>query len=422
MGIIGKAEGKRPSLSPVAESDKGLFELLKSIVADLFADSKLSKILREWFQGEFAPYASEHEFKNMGEYYDYIRKFDIRSLQGETVKSLEEVRSLTSCISMESDYKYEAPYEHPTATSEKRQYKPDFYLPEHGIYIEHFGINADGNTASFVDQEEYLQGMKWKRETHTKHETTLIETFSHEHADGKLLRNLTNKLAAQGVTLSPIPQEKMFEILQAQERLDPFTRLVATFLQHFKGSRLSLSEIARRAVNHRHPARASAFLAVFGPIYERYQDTLTRSEEIDFHDMINRAIDLVESGRFRSRFKYILVDEFQDISPSRAALLKALLDNSPGAQLFAVGDDWQAILPVRRLRHRHYAGIRRAVWRLRTNRPGNDVSAAPTTSPRSQPNLCCVIPRRYTRPSVPRTRQTGRLCRSASPVIKDFPC
>ena len=185
--------------------------------------------------------------------------------------------------------------------------------------------------------------MEWKRETHAKHETTLIETFSHEHADGKLLRNLTNKLAAQGVTLSPIPQDKVFEILQAQERLDPFTRLVATFLQHFKGSRLSLSDIAQRAGSHRHPARALAFLAVFGPIYERYQDTLTSSEEIDFHDMINRAIDLVESGRFRSRFKYILVDEFQDISPSRAALLKALLDNSPGAQLFAVGDDWQAI-------------------------------------------------------------------------------
>ena len=85
--------------------------------------------------------------------------------------------------------------------------------------------------------------------------------------------------------------------------------------------------------------RAMAFVAVFGPIYERYQESLAGSEEIDFHDMINRATELVESGRFRSPFKYILVDEFQDISPSRAALL----DNSPGAQLFAVGDDWQAI-------------------------------------------------------------------------------
>ena len=48
-------------------------------------------------------------------------------------------------------------------------------------------------------------------------------------------------------------------------------------------------------------------------------------------------------ARYRNPFGYILVDEFQDISPDRARLLKALLDRSPGAQLFAVGDDWQAI-------------------------------------------------------------------------------
>ena len=343
MAIIGKAEGKRPSLSPVAENEKGLFELLKNIVADLFTDSKLSRTLRNWFQGEFAPYASEHEFKNWGEYWDYIRKFDIRSLQGESVRSFEECEIANFLYLNGVEYKYEAPYEHETATSKHRQYKPDFHLPEHGIYIEHFGIDANGKTASFVDREKYLKEMEWKCATHAKHETTLIETYSHEHASGKLLRNLTDKLAEHGVSLAPLPQEKVFEVLQQQERLDPFTRLVATFLQHFKGSRLSLSELAQRAASHRHPARAMAFVAVFGPIYERYQESLNSSEEIDFHDMINRATELVESGRFRSPFKYILVDEFQDISPSRAALLKALLDNSPGAQLFAVGDDWQAI-------------------------------------------------------------------------------
>ena len=59
--------------------------------------------------------------------------------------------------------------------------------------------------------------------------------------------------------------------------------------------------------------------------------------------MINRATDHVSAGRYRNPFGYILVDEFQDISPGRAALLKALLNQSLGAQLFAVGDDWQAI-------------------------------------------------------------------------------
>ena len=84
-------------------------------------------------------------------------------------------------------------------------------------------------------------------------------------------------------------------------------------------------------------------MTVFGPVFERYQETLAQAGEIDFHDMINRATEHVEAGRYRSPFGYILVDEFQDISPARARLLKALLDSAPGAQLFAVGDDWQAI-------------------------------------------------------------------------------
>ncbi len=343
MAIIGKAEGRRPALAATAENDRTLFDLLKGIVTDLLADWKILVTLRKWFQEGFAPYRSEHDFRNWGEYYDYIRKFEIRSLKGETVRSFEECEIANFLYLNGIAYEYEAPYERDLATSEKRQYKPDFHLPEHGIYIEHFGVDSAGNTAAFVDREQYRRDMDWKRGVHAEHGTVLIETFSHEQAGGRLLRNLTDKLAARGVTLSPIPREAVFAALERQGRIDRFTRLVATFLQHFKGSRLSFADIAERARAHRESTRAQAFIAVFRPILERYQEALARSGEIDFHDMINRATDLVEAGRYRSPFGYILVDEFQDISPSRARLLKALLDSSPGSQLFAVGDDWQAI-------------------------------------------------------------------------------
>ena len=343
MAIIGEAQGKRPALAATAENDQALFDLLKGIVADLLADLDLSAILDEWFQEGFAPYRSQQEFRNWGEYHDYIRKYDIRSLKGEVVRSFEECEIANFLYLHGVAYEYEAPYEHDLATSEKRQYKPDFRLPEHGIYIEHFGIDAAGNTAPFVDRGQYWRDMEWKRGVHAEHGTVLIETFSHEQADGRLLRNLTETLETHGVTLSPIPREEVFAALDRQGRIDPFTRLVATFLQHFKGSRLSFEYVAKRASAHRDRKRAQAFLAVFRPIFERYEEALASAGEIDFHDMINRATDFVEEGRYRSPFGYILVDEFQDISPSRARLLKALLDNSPGTQLFAVGDDWQAI-------------------------------------------------------------------------------
>lgn len=48
---------------------------------------------------------------------------------------------------------------------------------------------------------------------------------------------------------------------------------------------------------------------------------------IDFHDMIHRATEYVLQGQFTPQWKYILVDEFQDIAAPRAELIKALRDN-----------------------------------------------------------------------------------------------
>ena len=343
MSIIGAVEGKRPALAKVAEDDMALFDLLKGIISDLLVDPKFSTIMLRWFEDHFVPYKSEHDFQTQGEYWEYIRANEIRSLKGDLVKSYEECEIANFLFLNGVPFEYEHPYGHDTATSERRQYQPDFYLTDAGIYIEHFALNGSGNTPPFIDREEYLRSMEWKRQLHTEHDTILVETFSHEKATGKLTENLAAKLAEHGVTLSPIASTDVFTVLEEQGRIAPFTRLVATFLQHYKGAQLNAEEVARRAAEAPDRPRAEAFLAVFGAIFERYQESLARLRQIDFHDMINKATEHVESGRYRSPFGYILVDEFQDISPGRARLLKALLEQSSTAQLFAVGDDWQAI-------------------------------------------------------------------------------
>ncbi len=344
--ILGETEGKRPALAPVAEDSNKRSALLQRIVSGLLVESRVSDELDVWFQREFAPYKSEFDFKSWGEYWNYLRKFRINlSLKGETVRSLEECEIANFLYCSGIGYKYEAPYEHNLATAEKRQYKPDFHLPEHGIYIEHFGIDAEGNTAPFVDREQYLREMEWKREAHRKHGTELIETFSHEARAGRLIPGLQKKLADRGVAFSPIPREEEFAALRKCGRIDPFVLLVSTFLRRFKDSRLSFDDLDARTAGlaGREGMRARAFIAVFREIYGRYERALADAGEIDFQDMINRAAEFVEAGRYRSPFGYILVDEFQDISPARARLLQALIASAPGSQLFAVGDDWQSI-------------------------------------------------------------------------------
>ncbi|CCQ11660.1 DNA helicase IV [Pseudoalteromonas luteoviolacea B = ATCC 29581] len=82
------------------------------------------------------------------------------------------------------------------------------------------------------------------------------------------------------------------------------------------------------------------FISLF---FTEYQWNLQNSNSIDFTDMLDRAISYLESGKYIAPWCHLLVDEFQDISRSRAKLLHMLQGRGKFPQLFAVGDDWQAI-------------------------------------------------------------------------------
>ena len=386
LSIIGEAEGRRPLLAKTATDNRGaLLDLLKGIIGELLDHREHGRALIRWLAYSAKPYRSVHEFESLGEYYDYIRNQEIRSLQGEAVRSFEECTIANFLYLNGVNYEYERPYEHDTATAKKSQYRPDFYLPDTGIYIEHFALSENGDTPPFIDRDEYTASRTWKLELHAEYGTTLIETFSHEQAAGRLTESLTEKLCAHGVKFARIPQEKILAVFNEQRRVAPLTQLAATFLDHFKGARLSIGDLERRAAAMRDGGRSMAFLRVFRPIFERYEATLAQAGEIDFHDMINRATDHVSAGRYRSPYGYILVDEFQDISPGRAALLEALVNQSPTAQLFAVGDDWQAIF--------RFAGSDIAIMREFEERFGTGTRTDLETTFRCSDGLCTLATR-----------------------------
>lgn len=78
------------------------------------------------------------------------------------------------------------------------------------------------------------------------------------------------------------------------------------------------------------------------PIYSSYQSMLRERNEIDFNDMINMASAYVQSGRYGHPYRYVIVDEYQDISQARYRLLEAMRQQKD-YNLFCVGDDWQSI-------------------------------------------------------------------------------
>ncbi|KAF7786895.1 DNA helicase IV [Pseudoalteromonas rubra] len=117
------------------------------------------------------------------------------------------------------------------------------------------------------------------------------------------------------------------------------TKLIRQFSEALSFYKQALFLGKAQSLSHDFALWTSCFRAVLTD----YQLYLQKEQCIDFDDMITRAIEYVRSGKFHSPWHYILVDEFQDISPLRAELLKALLARNSKSDLFAVGDDWQAI-------------------------------------------------------------------------------
>lgn len=88
----------------------------------------------------------------------------------------------------------------------------------------------------------------------------------------------------------------------------------------------------------------------FRRIYMEYNQTLCDKRLIDFDDMLIRCYHLLKTNKealkvWQSRFKYILVDEFQDINLVQYLTIKMLA--APENNLFIVGDDDQSIYSFR---------------------------------------------------------------------------
>jgi DNA helicase-4 len=345
--IIAKVEKYSPSVASIANDEQKMSKFVDDAVSALEADEDFVETLRNYFISYLVPVKNRIEFKSEGEYKRYLRNNEIRSFQGDVVKSFEELEIANYLFMNGINYVYEADYEHDTRTIDYQQYRPDFYLPDLGVYIEHFGIARDRSTAPGIDAVAYQKGMEWKQKLHKDYGTALIETFSYEAAEGKLLDELERKLhdhcEARDMELVTFQRKKPYSTLKELGTHLEFSRLLTAFTNSFKASTHSLEGLRASLVANYHDLRFRVFLRIFEYVLAIYEEKLELDKTIDFNDMISRATAYIEDGSYRSSYKYIMVDEFQDISQARADLIRLMRDAMPGCGLFVVGDDWQAI-------------------------------------------------------------------------------
>lgn len=194
-----------------------------------------------------------------------------------------------------------------------------------------------------MDPVRYQEKMAWARALHAQHGTTLVETYSWEKQEGVLLTSLGAKLRGCGVEPRPIPTEEALRLLNEKGQIDPLSKLISTFLGLFKSGGHTVEALRGRTDRGGDRNRATRFIGLFGRLFESYQALLDGRGEIDFDNMITLARGHVVDGTYQSKFRYIVVDEFQDISLGRAGLIRALRGQVEGAKLFCVGNDWQSI-------------------------------------------------------------------------------
>ena len=310
---------------------------------DTFIDDLVRDPLKEATIFEFLAYLPSgfrypFDFKDEKSYLSYVHDRELRTLDGKLVKSFEELLIANFLKEQGIRYKYEKPYPYEVQSGSRRRYKPDFYLPDYEIYIEHFALDSDGNPPS--GWNSYLPDVRWKRKVHRDNGTTLIETSTGDNQNAQLLDRLRLALEARGVAFNPVDKQSLIRKLRRQ-RYSWLANLLATFLTHFKACSYSRSELEERAATSSEPLRAESFLQIFFPVLERYQAFLNEGDSIDFEDQVNGAVHSIQSSKWENPYTYVLADEFQDISADRMELLKAL--KKPGLAFFLVGDDWQSI-------------------------------------------------------------------------------
>ena len=337
--ILDTVEGSPSIVSKLATDDRRFEHFLSSFILDLRQNPKTWKKFKSFIIGRLKLYKPEDEFKTLLEYRSYIRSIELRALSGDLVKSFGELDIANFLFLKGVKFKYEARYKRTNV-----KYEPDFYFPDKDIYLEHFGIDRAGNTAPYIDAKTYKEQMDWKRDLHKKKGTKLLETYSWQSFEGTLLQDLNTALKDAGIEYDPISDDEVFKALVKYKYTTQIGSLLKVFLTHFKSNQMDIHELKDKAASMEDRGRSKKFVELFELFFEKYEQELsTNGREIDFADMVTKATQHILTGEYKPTWKYIIVDEFQDISVDRYKLIEAMLKSDSEFQFFAVGDDWQSI-------------------------------------------------------------------------------
>jgi DNA helicase-2/ATP-dependent DNA helicase PcrA len=115
-------------------------------------------------------------------------------------------------------------------------------------------------------------------------------------------------------------------------------KLMSSLISNAKNEMMSPQDYAEVANS---PAQQAA-----AQVYPLYQQILKEASALDFDDLINRTVGMLENhaevrAKWQNQFRYIMIDEYQDTNAAQYKLVRLL--TNPSDNIAVVGDDWQSI-------------------------------------------------------------------------------
>ena len=250
-----------------------------------------------------------------------------------------KVRSKSEQFIADWFYRHSIKYEYePELNVKDFSFHPDFFVPEANLYLEHI---SDISYPTKAKEEQFQKG-----------KLLLVKTFDSMTKDSALFNHTLNKVIKNRL---PSDYQKS-TCLNYREEFNHYHSDVKDFIQQvirvtdmIKVENISIDTVLQNAIKDQHE-RIRNFYELAIPIVKGFIDYCTNKSYLDFNDLISKSTSLFLHHddviqKYRNKFEYILVDEFQDVNNLQVELIKLLLTNK--TQLFCVGDDWQSIYGFR---------------------------------------------------------------------------
>jgi superfamily I DNA/RNA helicase len=306
-------------------------DIIQKVTIELCENKEFLILLKRYIIDYLVDHIKEEEVNANAEFRPEGKYFT--TLKGEKVRSKSEQFISDWLFRNNIDYKYE----HKQRVA-NNSFHPDFFIPSANIYLEH---------VSNLSYPTFWKEMELKQAG-----ITCIKTFDKATHNSAIFNQMLDSVI-KGRISSDLSSASVLnfheEFAGFKKELNKFLQLVLDVKETIKNANKSIDEISIIAKKSEHD-RVRLFYQVAIPIIKSYKEYCVNSSFLDFDDLIGYSLELFKKyantkSKYQQRYKYILVDEFQDVNNQQVEFLKELINKD--SQLFCVGDDWQSIYGFR---------------------------------------------------------------------------